>query len=88
MERRNWSLEALAKLRYLDSLDSEQKAEALKNWVEFYLTNNKIEDFDLELKDLNILSELFYKNIIFLKNHKENMREQINNHKKIREFLK
>jgi len=88
MERRNWSLKALSELKYIDSLDSEQRAESLKDWVERNLTDNSISDFDLELKDFNSLSELFYKNITFLKNHRKDMKEAINNHKKIREFLK
>jgi len=88
MERRNWSIKALSDLRYIDSLNSELRAESLKAWVELYLAENKIEDFDLNIKDLNTLSELFYKNISFLKEHREDMKNQINNHKKIREFLK
>ena len=88
MERRNWSLKALSELKYLDSLDSESRAESLKDWVEKYLTDNDISDFDLALKDLNSLSELFYKNITFLKNHRKDMKKAIDNHKKIREFLK
>jgi len=88
MERRNWSLKALSDLRYLDSLESELKAESLKAWVELYLNENTIEDFDLNINDLNSLSELFYKNISFLKNHRKDMKKQIDNHKKIREFLK
>jgi len=88
MERRDWSLKALLDLRYADSLESEQRAEALKSWVELYLSHETIENFDLNLKDMNSLSELFYKNISFLKNHREDMKKQIDNHKKIREFLK
>jgi len=88
MERRNWSLKALSDLRYLDSLEFELKAESLKAWVELYLSENSIEDFDLNINDLNSLSELFYKNISFLKNHRKNMKREIDNHKKIREFLK
>ena len=88
MERRNWSLKALSELKYLDSLDAESRAETLKDWVEKYLTDNDITDFDLSLRDLNSLSELFYKNITFLKNHRKDMKKAIDNHKKIREFLK
>jgi len=62
MERRNRSLKALSELRYLDSLESTQRAEALSKWVINYLTEGKIEDFDLPLDDLNALSELFYRN--------------------------
>lgn len=87
MERRNRSIEALQELRYIDSLDPEQRAESLRNWVEVNLSQKSIEDFDLELTDLNNLSELFYKNISFLKQHRKNMKHQIDNHKKIREFL-
>ena len=88
MERRNWSIKALSELRYLDNLESVPRAESLKVWVDTYLSNNNIEDFDLEVKELNSLSELFYKNITFLKNHRNEMKTEIINHKKIREFLK
>jgi len=88
MERRDWSLKALSELKYIDSLDSELRAESLQKWVKSYLTHNKIEEFDLNIQDLNSLSELFYKNISFLKNHRNRMKEAIDNHKKIREFLK
>jgi len=88
MERRNRSLEALKNLQYVDSLDSDIKAESLLRWVEQYITDTKIEDFDLEISDLKSLSELFYKNISFIKKHRTNMKQQIDNHKKIREFLK
>jgi hypothetical protein len=87
MERRNWSLEALKSLRYIDSLDPEQRASSLQKWVEQYLMERKIEEFDLELQDLKNLSELFYKNIDFLKQHRIDMKFQIDQHKKIREFL-
>ena len=87
MERRNWSLKALESLRYLDSLENEEKAVALQKWVETYLVDNQIEDFNLELNNLETLSELFYKNISFLKKHREKMKIQIDEQKKIREFL-
>ena len=88
MERRNRSLKSLSELIYIDSLDDDIKAQRLEKWVEKYLRDNNIADFDLELKDLNTLSELFYKNIAFLKNHRNDMKKAIDNHKKIREFLK
>jgi len=87
MERRNRSIIALSELQYLDSLESEQRAESLKKWVLKYLTESKIEEFDLSAKDLDVLAELFYRNISFLKQHRKNMKYEINNHKKIREFL-
>jgi hypothetical protein len=87
MERRNRSLEALSSLKYIDSLDDELRAKSLEDWVERYLTETSIEDFDLELFDLEVLSELFYKNINFLKQHRVNMKKEIDDYKKIREFL-
>lgn len=87
MERRNWSIKALKSLQYIDSLDAELRASSLQKWVEDYLVDNHIEDFNLELKDLENLSELFYKNISFLKQYREEMKTQIDEHKKIREFL-
>ena len=87
MERRNWSLKALKSLQYIDSLNPEQRATSLQKWVEDYLVDTPIENFDLELKDLEKLSELFYKNISFLKQHRKDMKLEIDNHKKIREFL-
>ncbi len=88
MERRNRSIEALSSLKYIDTLDDDFRAKSLQDWVEKYLVDNQIEDFDLELFDLETLSELFYKNINFLKQHRANMKYEIDNHKKIREFLK
>lgn len=67
MERRNWSLNALQELVYIDSLDDEQRALGLSNWTTKYLVDNKIFQFDLEHKDLLKLSELMYKNMEFLK---------------------
>jgi len=87
MERRDWSIKALKSLQYIDSLDAELRASSLQKWVEDYLVDNHIEDFNLELKDLENLSELFYKNISFLKQYREEMKTQIDEHKKIREFL-
>ncbi|MGB5792140.1 hypothetical protein [Poseidonibacter sp.] len=87
MERRNRSLKALSDLQYIDSLDSELRANQLLSWVEKNLSKNKIEDFDLDLESLKKLSELFYKNLNFLKNYRQSMKHQIKNQNKIREFL-
>ncbi|MEA3512147.1 MAG: hypothetical protein U9R37_00955 [Campylobacterota bacterium] len=88
MERRDWSLKALKDLKYIDSLEANQKAILLERWVNSNLSNeNKIEDFDLELNDLKNLAELFYKNISFLKDHRIQMKDEIEEFKKIREFL-
>lgn len=88
MERRNWSLKALEELIYIDSLDSFEKADSLIRWNKEYLSENTISDFDLELYDLKRLSELFFKNINFLKNHKEDTRKELVNLQKMKKFLK
>ena len=87
MERRNRSLIALKELNYLDSLDPDMRAKLLNDWIEEHLVQNDISDFDLELSDLKKLDELFFKNIAFMKDHRLNMKSEIDNYKKIREFL-
>ncbi len=87
MERRDWSLKALEELIYVDSLDNEERAQALVRWYNKYLTETKITDFDLEHDDLLRLSELFYKNIDFLKKHKENVRQTMVENRKMKRFL-
>jgi len=87
MERRNRSLEALKKLIYINSLDSSDRAKALIPWVEAYLPNDGIFNFDLELEELKQLSELFYANISFLKKHKEDTREELLKIQKMRKFV-
>jgi len=88
MERRNRSIEALKELSFIDTQDDELRTSLLEKWVNQNLVDYKIEDFDLELADLKRLHELFYKNINFMKQHRENMKLEIDNYKKIREFLK
>lgn len=88
MERRNRSLEALKELRYVDSLDDDLRAHSLDLWYKKYLTGHSIEDFDLELPELKELSELFYKNILFLKQHTNTIQSLIKDQTKIKEFLK
>jgi len=87
MERRDWSLKALSELNYIDSLDDEAKITALESWFESYLTKNRIQDFDLELKDLKRMSEIFYKNINSFKRKKNLMQNQIKENNKIRKFF-
>ncbi len=87
MERRDWSLKALEELNYLDSLDTEERAQALVKWNNKYLIETKITDFDLEQDDLLKLSELFYKNIDFLKTHKEEVRQSMVENRKMKRFL-
>ena len=88
MERRDRSLKALKELNYIDSLDSFAKADALVRWFDDYLKDDSIENFDLELDDLKRLEELFFKNINFLKNHKEDTRQELIKMQKMKRFLK
>jgi len=88
MERRNRSIKALERLIYIDSLDANSKADALVKWHDDYLVEGRIEDFDLELSELKQLEELLFKNINFLKKHKEDTRLEIIKMKKMKKFLK
>ena len=88
MERRDRSLKALKELIYIDSLDSFEKADALVKWFDDYLKDDSIENFDLELNDLKRLEELFFKSINFLKNHKEETRQELVKMQKMKRFLK
>jgi len=87
MERRNRSLEALKKLYYIDSLDEYNKALELEKWVIKYLDGTFEEEFDLELNDLQKLSELFYKNISFLKHHTSKLKQELKDHDQIKKFF-
>ncbi len=88
MERRDRSVEALNRLLYVDSLDEELKAPALAHWINKYVSsNNDILYFDLEQEDLNMLSELFYKNIIFLKEFNTSIQKELIQMRKMRTFL-
>jgi len=88
MERRDRSLKALQKLVYINSLDPADRAKALIEWVEEYLPNEGIFNFELELNDLEQLAELFYSNISFLKDHKENTRKELLKTEDLQKFLK
>jgi hypothetical protein len=79
MERRNRSLKALKELIYIDSLDSFTKADALEN--------DLVENFHLELDEFKTLEELFFKNINFLKKHREETRQEIIKMQKVKRFL-
>lgn len=87
MERRDRSLKALEDLKYIDSLDPDDRAKQLALWVNKNLQNSSIENFDLPLPQLQQLSELFYKNITFLKTYKDNLKEQLDSNQKIKKFL-
>lgn len=88
MERRDWSIKLLKELIYIDSLDSYEKANNLVSWYTEYFSKSSINDLDLELSDLKILEELFYRNINFLKEQQKQASEQLKNIKKMKSFLK
>ena len=87
MESRNRSLKFLNKLVYIDSLDEEDKAKALSVWVDKYLVDNFLNQLDLDDKGYQQLLELFYKNIIFLQDHVNNIKIELNNHNNIKKFF-
>lgn len=87
MERRNRSLKALEELTYVNSLDGQERADGLIRWANEYLTHD-ISEFDLELEDLKKLSELFFANIMFLKEYKDETRGSILELQKLKKFLK
>ena len=87
MERRNRSLEALKRLQYIDTLDIQQRAHLLVGWVDQYIDDVSINNIDLTINDMKHLSELFYKNINFLKQHQKDIKFQLDSHHKIKKFL-
>lgn len=87
MERRDRSLKALEELNYINSLDPDDRAKALISWVNTYLPKDGSFDFDLEIEELENMSELFFTNLNFLKEHKENTRRDMVENKKLRKFL-
>lgn len=88
MERRDWSIKLLKELIYIDSLDSYEKANNLVSWYTEYFSKSSINDLDLELNDLKVLEELFYRNINFLKEQQKEAAEELKNIKKMKSFLK
>ena len=88
MERRNRSLKALKELIYIDSLESFTKADALVVWYDDYLKDDTIENIQLELSELKELEEIFFKNINFLKNQKEETKDELAKIQKMKRFLK
>lgn len=86
MERRDWSLEALNSLIFINSLSDEERASRLIVWSKTYLITD-ISNFNLEIKDLKKLSELFFSNILFLKNHKIKTKQTLDEMNKIKKYL-
>ena len=87
MERRDWSLEVLNKLIYIDSLDEEQRAQSLSAWVNRYLDDDFLNKIDLDDTNFQQLLELFYKNINFLRSYTNQINLELNNHNNIKKFL-
>ena len=87
MERRDWSIKLLKELIYIDSLDSYEKANNLVSWYTEYFSKSSINDLDLELSDLKILEELFYRNINFLKHHTAELKNALDESQKIKKFF-
>ena len=88
MERRYWSIKLLKELIYIDSLESYEKANNLVSWYTEYFSKSSINDLDLEVNDLKVLEELFYRNINFLKEQQKEAGEELKNIKKMKSFLK
>ncbi|PRM99081.1 hypothetical protein [Aliarcobacter cryaerophilus] len=88
MERRDWSIKLLKELIYIDSLESYEKANNLVSWYSEYFSKSSINELDLELNDLKVLEELFYRNINFLKEQQKQAGEELKNIKKMKSFLK
>jgi len=87
MERRNWSLEALSKLNYIDTLEPYDRAYSLQLWTTEYMVDDFLSKLDLKENELKSFSELFYKNIAFLKEHKLSIYQELNQNKNIKKFL-
>ena len=87
MERRDRSLKAFNQLKYIDSLDDDQRASRLQKWVVEYLSAEEKLDFDLEYNDLKTLLELFYKNLNFIKEFNLNIQKQMTETEKMKTFL-
>ncbi len=88
MERRNRSLEAFEQLKYINSLEGELKASSLELWSNQYLDDNFTNELDLSKNQLNQFSELFYQNIHFLKQYRENLGKELSDYENIKKFLK
>jgi len=87
MERRDRSLEALNKLKYINSLDDEYRAQSLSLWMNDYFSEDYLENISLSNNQMKELLELFYQNINFLKKHKILLNNEINKNDKIKFFF-
>lgn len=88
MERRDWSLKALNELNFIDSLDSDERAEGLKRWSKNYLgQNDEFAKIDLTAEQLARFAELMQKNIYFLMQYRDNIKIQLHQNRDIKKFL-
>ena len=87
MERRNRSIEALNRLQEIDSMELATRAESLLYWSNEYLKDQNIEDFTLNTHEMKRLSELFYKNINFIKQYRIEIKSQLDSQNKIIKFF-
>lgn len=87
MERRDWSLEALKNLQAVDSLENDERAQAIKRWALKYLNSTDVTDYDLNHNELLKLQELLYKNRNFLVNHSDEVLNRIKDISKLKKFF-
>jgi len=90
MERRDWSLNALSELLYLslEKEDNDLRIELLQRWLDTYLAEGqKIQDFELQSDELEQLSELFYNNIEFMQERKNETRKELDKIAKLKKFI-
>jgi len=86
-DTRECSLKVLEDLRYIDSLDDENRAKHLAIWVENYLQDTDFKFSDLNLNELLQFQELFYKNISFLKKYRAYIKDEIDKNEKLKRFF-
>ena len=88
MERRDWSLNALNELKDIESFDDEIKANSLVNWGNKYLNDiNSIKDFELTQDEIELFLELLYKNINFMKNMRDNLKQELLQIKGMQQYI-
>jgi hypothetical protein len=88
MERRNRSINALEELKDIESFNTEQKATSLINWVNRYIpSEHSIKDFDLDDSEIELLLELLYKNIDFIKHIRDNLKQELIQMRNLKKFI-
>ena len=87
MERRNRALESFKEFLYIDSLDGKDKADRLNNWISSYIIDNEPFYLYLTKEQQQLLSELYHKNILFLKNYNMQVKNDMDNIANMRKFI-